>query len=72
MYSYIFSKATKPDTSKLFYNASQIETVRSYIYLGVKFQASGSFNESKNNLYTRGLKAYFKFCKAFSNIKPNI
>ena len=59
----VFSKAAKPDTSKIFYNASQIETVRSYIYLGVKFHASGSFNEAKNNLYTSGLKAYFKLCE---------
>ena len=68
----VFSKVTKSDISKFFYNASQIETVRSYIYLGVKFHASGSFTEAKNNLCTRGLKAYFKFCKALSNIKPNV
>ena len=58
----VFSKATKPDTSKFFYNASEMETGHSYIYLGVKFPASGSFTEAKNNLYTRGLKAYFKLC----------
>ena len=68
----VFSKVTKSDTSKFFYNATQIETVRSYIYLGFKFHASGSFTEAKNNLYTRGVKAYFKLCKAFSNIKPNV
>ena len=54
----VFSKATKPDTTKFFYNASQIETVRSNIYLGVKFHAHNSFTEAKNNLYTRGLKAF--------------
>ena len=68
----VFSKATKPDSSKFFYNASQMETFRSYIYLGVKFQASGSYTEAKNNLYARGFKAYLKLFKAFSNIKPNI
>ena len=49
-----------------------MKTVRSFIYLGVKFHISDSSTEAKHNLYTRGLKAYFELCKAFSNVKPNI
>ena len=67
----VFSKATKLDISKFFYNNSEIETVRPYIYLGIKFHAPGSFTEAKRNLNTRGLKA-FKFCKAFNGVKPNM
>ena len=68
----VFSKATKIDSSKFFYNNSEVEKIRSYIYLGVKFHASGSFTEAKQNIYNRGLKAYFIFCKAFNDVKTNI
>ena len=43
-----------------------------FIYLGVKFHTSGSFTEAKQNIYNRDLKAYFKFCKAFNDVKSNI
>ena len=68
----MFSKATKIDSSKFFYNNFEVEKIRSYIYLGGKFHASGSFTEAKQIIYNRGLKAYFKFCKAFNDVKPNI
>ena len=68
----IFNKGGKLLTSCCSYNGQQIENVRSYTYLGIKFHCSGSFTEAKHNLYCRGLKAYFKLSKAFSVQKPNI
>jgi hypothetical protein len=37
-----------------------IEKVKQYRYLGVMFDASGSFSDAKEELYKRGLKALFK------------
>ena len=68
----MFSKATKLDSSIFFYNNSEVEKIRSYICLGFQFHASGSFTEAKQNIYNRSLKACFKFCKAFNDVKPNI
>ena len=42
-----------------------IEKVKQYRYLGVMFDASGSFSDAKEELYKRGLKALFKMYKCF-------
>ena len=56
----MFSKATKLDVSKFFYNNSEVEKkIRSYIHLGVKFHSSGSFTEAKQNIYNRGITSVF-------------
>jgi hypothetical protein len=39
-------------------------------YLGVMFNASGSFSDAKEELYKRGLKALFKMYKCFEGHKP--
>jgi hypothetical protein len=49
-----------------------IEKVKQYRYLGVMFNASGSFSDAKEELYKRGLKALFKMYKCFEGHKPKI
>jgi hypothetical protein len=44
--------------------------VKQYRYLGVMFNASGSFSDAKEELYKRGLKALFKMFKCFEGHKP--
>jgi hypothetical protein len=36
-----------------------IEKFKQYRYLGVMFNASGSFSDAKEELYKRGLKAFY-------------
>jgi hypothetical protein len=48
-----------------------IEKVKQYRYLGVMFNASGSFSDAKEELYKRGLKALFKMYKCFEGHKPD-
>ena len=49
-----------------------IEKVKQYRYLGVMFNAYGSFSDAKEELYKRGLKALFKMYKCFEGHKPKI
>ena len=49
-----------------------IEKAKQYRYLGVMFNASGSFSDAKEELYKRGLKALFKMYKCFEGHKPKI
>lgn len=49
-----------------------IECVSSYKYLGIHFTASGTFSFAKNELYKKGLKAYFKLRKDFLSLNPGI
>jgi hypothetical protein len=49
-----------------------IEKVKQYRYLGVMFNASGSFSDAKEELYKRGLKALFKMYKCFEGHKMKI
>jgi hypothetical protein len=49
-----------------------IEKVKQCRYLGVMFNASGSFSDAKEELYERGLKALFKMYKCFEGHKPKI
>lgn len=53
-------------------NGQKIENVKSYTYLGLTFSASGSFTEAKMHIQQKGLKAYFKFFKAFNDQRPSI
>jgi exonuclease III len=50
--SYIFTTGGNP-----------LEIVNEYKYLGVIFRSNGSFDAAQQNLYHRGLKAYFKLSK---------
>jgi len=40
-----------------------IDCVNEYKYLGILFNSNGSFDRAQENLYHRGLKAYFKMSK---------
>jgi len=40
-----------------------IDCVSEYKYLGILFSSNGSFDRAQENLYHRGLKAYFKMSK---------
>lgn len=68
----IFNNRGRLKTDVLKFNNSIIENVRSYSYLGITFSVSGAFTEAKQNLYKKGLKAYFKLIKSFDGHKPNI
>ena len=68
----IFNNTGKLVATNLKYNNFFIENVRNYCYLGIKFSITGSFTEAKQNLYNRGLKAYFKLKKCFEYHKPKI
>ena len=46
--------------------------MKTYTYLGVIFSHTGCFNEAKNSLYLKGLKAQFKLLKSFYPQPPNI
>jgi exonuclease III len=57
-------KASNPDT---FWMAEQpIQVVDEYRYLGIIFKSNGTFDNTQQNLYHRGLKAYFKMAKMLS------
>ena len=49
-----------------------IENVKHFTYLGITISASGCFNEARNVIYNKGMKAYFKMCKSFGTFKPRI
>ena len=44
------------------YNGIEIETVKEYKYLGIIFSNDGFFTTAQENLYRKGLKAYYKIC----------
>ena len=68
----IFNTLGRLSKQSWYLDGSKIENVRNYCYLGVKFSISGSFTEAKNEIYKKGLKAYFKFFKSFSDQRPKI
>lgn len=49
-------------------NATQLECVREYKYLGIIFSLNGSFNRAQADLYHRGQKAFFKLTSLFKNV----
>jgi len=55
-----FNLAGKLLPFPLVYNGEPIECVQEYKYLGTIFSTSGTFTRSCNDLYHRGLKAFFK------------
>lgn len=70
--SVVFNNTGKIDNNIFSINNIPIDRAKGYKYLGVYFSASGSFTETKKDLYDRGLKAFFKFKKCFELYKPNI
>ncbi|MCG8046148.1 MAG: reverse transcriptase domain-containing protein [Candidatus Thiodiazotropha endolucinida] len=70
--SLVFSSGTRQKKIHITFQGNNIENVKSYTYLGVTFSHTGCFNEAKNNLYLKGLKAQFKLSKSFYPQPPNI
>ena len=58
--------------NKLYIKGKEIENVRSYCYLGVRFSSSGSFTVAANEIYNKGLKAYFKFSRCFGDNRSKV
>ena len=70
--SVVFNRTGRLEPVNFLYGNKNIDNVRKYSYLGVTFSNSGSFSEAKQELYKKGLKAFFKFRKCFEHHKPKI
>ena len=67
----IFNTNGKRLSLPLYYDNKPLECVREYKYLGTLFTVSGTFTKTTEDLYSRGLKAFFKLRRqiAQSSIK---
>ena len=67
----VFNSGGRPKSLHLKYGTVQLECVSEYKYLGVLFTSSGVFTKATENLYHRGLKAFFKLRRqiSHSNVK---
>ena len=68
----VFNKAGRHIRLKFNYKDYELECVQHCKYLGVYFSASGTFSFAQNELYKKGLKAYFKLQKDFLSLNPSI
>ena len=68
----IFNKAGRTIKHNFQNKNYNIECVSNYKYLGIHFTASGTFSFVQNELYKKGLKAYFKLRKDFHSLNPGI
>ena len=68
----IFNKAGRHIKKKFGYKEYTLECVQHYKYLGVYFSASGTFSFAQNELYKKGLKAFFKLQKDFLSMNPSL
>jgi hypothetical protein len=68
----VFNKGRRLKIINIKYNNSFIECVQKYTYLGVVFNASGSFTTSKHEIHNKGNKALFKLRKTFWDDAPKI
>lgn len=67
----IFNKAGRHLKYNFTYDKNNVECVSKCKYLGITFCSSGSFSYAQNELYQKGLKAYFKLCKDFISLNPS-
>jgi exonuclease III len=67
----VFSPSGRKTSPKITYDDKEIECVNEYKYLGTLLTSGGQFTKTCEDLYKRGLKAFFKLRKyiARSNIK---
>ena len=64
----IFSKGKKDFTKfKFTFQDIQIDIVEKYKYLGIIFYFNGNLKHAADDLYNKGLKAFFSLRKKFSN-----
>ena len=68
----VFNKAGRHINIDFKYKEHKLDCVQHYKYLGMYFSASGSFSFAQNELYKKGLKAYFKLQKDFLTLNPNV
>ena len=68
----IFNKAGRLIQNKFIYKEYILDCVQHYKYLGVYFSASGTFSFAQNELYKKGLKAFFKLQKDFLSMNPKL
>jgi hypothetical protein len=68
----VFNQTGKISKEKFLLGDQELENTQNYKYLGIVFTASGTFGMAKNELYKKGLKAYFKLCKSMGNLTPAI
>lgn len=68
----IFNKAGRHLSQKFVLNTVNLECVSRYKYLGIYFCASGSFAFAQKELYQKAQKSYFKLCKDFLQLNPDI
>ena len=68
----IFNKAGRHLKQGFNFKNVQLDCVSHYKYLGLFFSASGSFSFAQKELFQKAQKAYFKLCKDFLSLNPNI
>ena len=68
----VFNKAGRHIRLGFSYQGHELECVQQCKYLGVFFSASGTFSFAQNELYKKGLKAYFKLKKDLLSLNPNL
>ena len=64
------TKGNNKETISLKFKDTSIECVTNFKYLGLEVSHDGNNDLAKNELYKRGLKAYFKLCSTL-NPRPN-
>ena len=64
------TKGNNKETISLKFKDTSIECVTNFNYLGLEVSHDGNNDLAKNELYKRGLKAYFKLCSTL-NPRPN-
>ena len=69
-----FQKTGNHSKLKIKYNATVLEQVKNYPYLGIEVCSNGSFNQAELNMTAKAKKALFKIQGLLyrSNIKPNL
>ena len=68
----MFNKTGKMSKEEFSFEENKLEIVHSYRYLGLQFSSSGCFTLARENLYNKGLKAYFKLVKDILSFQPSV
>ena len=59
----IFSKGRLPTNVNFKYGDKELEIVKDFLYLGIKFSRSGWFSNAEKELLNRGTKAMYEVLK---------
>ena len=69
----VFNKAGKIYKNEILtFNSQKLGVVKSYLYLGIIFKASGSFTDAIDSLKDKGMKAMHSVMKHTWALKPNL